>query len=384
MVLSVTSFSLLAPLLLMFLGIGQVAFWRRWRQYRELLCLGCAFIAISVAVAIQVLWRPASLPLYVLAFSIFYLAGFACVGLALARRMVVHYPWAAAWLICATSVGLQIWFSAVEPDLPVRVFIVNAASMALSGLPLWHWRRMHTRNRFDVYLRWLYVIFIVLNSLRLVVTLPLSKVEQVFQFTHTWFWLSMHVFLMALGLMVAACMFGALLHDVLEQLKIDRNTDALTSLPNRRGWAQSLEQLKQQPAARHAVLLVDVDHFKHINDRFGHATGDRVLQAVAHTMRQLVRSQDMVCRYGGEEFVLLLTNTSAEGAAQVAERIRQQVQRIDLLQHHGVTVTVSIGVTLFNGIAEHHIAQAISAADQQMYAAKSAGRNQVSTISLAA
>lgn len=381
MTLSVTFFSLLVPLLLILLGSGQIALWWRWRQFSELLWLGTAFISIGFGVVSQVLWHPEALVFYVLGFTLFYVLGFSCVGAALASRMRVSYPWRVAMLISAACISLEVWFSAIDPNLPVRVWVVNAVSMLLAGLPLWYWQRMQLRNRFDGYLRWLYVVLIVLNTLRVVITMPFSKVGQTGLFTHTWFWLSFHAFFMVLGLLVAACMFSALFHDIVEQLKLDRNTDVLTQLPNRRGWLARLDQLQAQhtpeAAVQSALLLVDVDHFKQINDRFGHATGDVVLREVAQAIRQQVRGNDMVCRYGGEEFAVMLTDVNYAVAQQAAERIRQQIQSIRTLQAHGVVVTASIGVTMFEGLAQDKINAAFAVADSQMYRAKTAGRNQV-------
>ena len=382
MLLSVTSFSLLAPLLLLFLGLGQTAIWWQLKKFKELLWLGSAFVAIGLGVMVQVLWRPEYLPLDVLTFTICYFSGFTCVGLALARRMQVPYPWRAAWVIAVVAVGVQMWLSVTHPNVAARVFIVNAISMALSGLPLIYWRSMQMRNRFDVYLRWLYVILIALNSLRLLITLPLSWSVQSAAFTQTWFWFTAHIFFMALCLLLTICMFSALLHDVLAQLRGDRSTDALTMLPNRRGWDERIAKLQQtgvsQAERQFGVLVVDIDHFKQVNDRFGHAAGDAVLQAVAKTMRKLLRSEDIVCRFGGEEFIVLLVDTTPHKAKQVAERIRQHVQTIDLLWSKGVGVSASIGLSIFQTMNHENLDRAMKEADAQMYLAKNAGRNKVS------
>jgi diguanylate cyclase (GGDEF)-like protein len=127
------------------------------------------------------------------------------------------------------------------------------------------------------------------------------------------------------------------------------------------------------------VLLVDIDHFKHVNDRCGHAVGDAVLRVVASSMRRVIRPEDVLARYGGEEFVILARGIDARNASIVAERIRRRIQRLPMpaeLEMSGLTV--SIGVASANAERCYDSAvQLIAAADGAMYAAKQGGRNRV-------
>jgi len=137
---------------------------------------------------------------------------------------------------------------------------------------------------------------------------------------------------------------------------------------------------KVEEAANLALLLIDVDHFKQFNDRFGHPAGDACLRAVAGAVRDAgLRPGDFVARYGGEEFVVVLPSCGILGAAQVAERIRQQVETL-----HGrpdsvlaAPVSVSIGLAATSDARGATPADLLRAADQAMYDAKHNGRNQV-------
>ena len=123
--------------------------------------------------------------------------------------------------------------------------------------------------------------------------------------------------------------------------------------------------------------MIDIDHFKTINDSFGHEVGDHALVALASTLKSLARATDLPARFGGEEFVVLLNGTSSEGASEVAERIRQEIAALSISagkQHF--SMTVSIGVASF-GSSDGSWSQAIARADAAMYRAKSQGRNQV-------
>lgn len=168
--------------------------------------------------------------------------------------------------------------------------------------------------------------------------------------------------------------------DLLQRSKDNQaNTDALTGLANRRFLDQSVPQsLQQQPELLlpMALILVDLDHFKHINDSFGHAEGDKVLQQVARLFRTKLRQPDIACRYGGEEFLLLLPHTQLSDAARVAEKIRQAVaQQRFLPQHPELVITCSFGVAMLS--AAEDFDEALRQADQLMYQAKAGGRNQV-------
>jgi diguanylate cyclase (GGDEF)-like protein len=154
--------------------------------------------------------------------------------------------------------------------------------------------------------------------------------------------------------------------------------DELTELPNRRGATRQIDVLISR-ARRHghqlALLLVDADRFKAVNDEHGHAVGDVVLRELSARLRERVRREDVVGRWGGEEFVVALPETTPDGAAAVAESLRAGVARTPI-EADGVTldVTISIGVAAWTG---QDLDDLVSGADRALYAAKAAGRDRV-------
>ena len=165
-----------------------------------------------------------------------------------------------------------------------------------------------------------------------------------------------------------------------EALRRTARSDSLTSLPNRRRLEEVLEAVLAAAAdeAPVSVLVVDVDHFKSINDTYGHATGDAVLVHLATLLRNVIRGEDVVGRWGGEEFLAILPGTDPEGAMKLAERLRLVVSKAAYVSPSGdvaVPVTVSIGCasTLTGGDKE----DVLHRGDQALYRAKAAGRNQV-------
>lgn len=157
--------------------------------------------------------------------------------------------------------------------------------------------------------------------------------------------------------------------------------DPLTRLGNRAALDNALHR-ELQLAERHkhelSLLMIDVDHFKVINDQHGHARGDDVLQAIASTIAHVCRESDISFRFGGEEFVVLLRKTNEAGAGIIAERLRSEVSKISLTQN-GKTIqpTVSIGISTRSSDQKEHIEQLFERADKALYEAKQAGRNRV-------
>ncbi len=161
--------------------------------------------------------------------------------------------------------------------------------------------------------------------------------------------------------------------------------DPLTGIANRRAFLQDAAQVAKRHSAHPrplAVLLIDLDHFKSVNDRFGHAIGDRVLEIFAETARTSARSTDLIGRLGGEEFAAILRDTSEERAVAVAERLREgfakAAQDVD---GRPVCATVSIGIVHCDGPLLD-VAEMLAQADQALYFAKERGRNRVAVASL--
>ena len=177
-------------------------------------------------------------------------------------------------------------------------------------------------------------------------------------------------------------MVGRAYNRVRSQLSSLVLTDALSGCLNRRGLEQHLGQ-EVSRAARNgselALIALDVDHFKTINDSFGHLAGDSVIHEVGELLRGAARVGDVVARTGGDEFTLLLPDTNAAGAFRLATRIREDVagRRFDGISGK-IPVTVSIGIVAVRAVEENIIHDLHSRADEALYAAKDAGRNQVS------
>jgi len=157
-----------------------------------------------------------------------------------------------------------------------------------------------------------------------------------------------------------------------EQLQVLTVTDTLTNLPNRRGTYQYLEGLRD-----FALFLIDIDHFKRINDSYGHNVGDEVLSQIAGLMRSCVRGQDFLGRWGGEEFLLVLPYTDLKGGKILAEKIRGIIDDYEIKTAAGsLHCTISLGGALHD--PDKGLVPCLEEADKALYKSKNTGRNKVS------
>lgn len=165
----------------------------------------------------------------------------------------------------------------------------------------------------------------------------------------------------------------SLLQGTIGRLRHDVQTDPLTGLHNRRGLDMAIDLWTSQ-LRPFAVVALDIDHFKNVNDSYGHDVGDKVLQRLARLMAEGSRGEDVLCRVGGEEFLMLLPNTSLEAAERVAERLRRRVEQAPMAPAGHITVSLGVAHWSPHGTA---VGAVLKSADEMLYKAKQGGRNQV-------
>ena len=174
---------------------------------------------------------------------------------------------------------------------------------------------------------------------------------------------------------VAVSLGNARLYGRMEEMA---TTDGLTGLVNHRTFQERFAEMlarAERTSGQHALLLTDIDHFKKVNDTYGHPVGDAVLRGVAQVVQSCVRKIDLAARYGGEEFGVVLEGTDQKGALMLAERIRGEVQKQVFQSDKGsFSVTLSLGIAVYPDDARDK-ADLINLADQSLYFAKHNGRN---------
>lgn len=177
--------------------------------------------------------------------------------------------------------------------------------------------------------------------------------------------------------------YTARLSNANQRLQTMAMTDALTGLPNRRYAMERIEDAIKE-AKRHneplSCIMLDLDEFKGVNDRYGHHAGDRLLQEVANIFKCAARNYDTICRMGGEEFLIISSRNDAESTRLFAERLRNDIENNTMyLENITITVTASFGVAQWDGQCTSGD-KLIHNADQAMYRAKTSGKNRVEVL----
>jgi diguanylate cyclase (GGDEF)-like protein len=282
----------------------------------------------------------------------------------------------------ALSAGAIVWIVACQipsfadsgvSRIVLSSLIASSYSFA-TAREIWTDRRKRARSR------WAAICMPMLHGLVFLPPIPLAVMRAGEGTLLSSGWIA--VFTLETLLYVIGTAFIALMmaKEQAENLhKVAAATDPLTGLLNRRGFMERVELLIGRVAragGRVSVLMFDLDHFKSINDRYGHAVGDTALRVFAETIQRTMRDGDVIGRLGGEEFVALVGGSVSE-AAIAAERVRAAFEAAGtVIDGHRMAATVSVGAadTLANGCSIEHL---LSRADTVLYAAKQAGRNRV-------
>lgn len=299
----------------------------------------------------------------------------------IALRMLLGEPlrWRLVAAIAVIGWLGVAWFGVVEPDYRYRVLwgsLTITMNMLLNVEALtggFRWRGSRARNVLLV-VSVLAVALLAWRNGQLWFGSDQPSRINVSEATNTFY-----LVLSGMQPLFASIGFLLLYSEILQQqlYKLAR-VDALTGVSNRLAIDQATAKMLAHAERQHeslGALMIDADHFKRINDRFGHAGGDKVLQALVASIRASLRESDVIGRVGGEEFVVLLPGTDLPAAQALAERVRLMVERTPLLiDGELLQLTVSVGVAVAD---ERNGANVLRRADKALYAAKHSGRNQV-------
>ena len=183
-------------------------------------------------------------------------------------------------------------------------------------------------------------------------------------------------FVLKLSEFISMTVSNAILYEKTKKLSV---TDGLTGISNRPNMEQTLRsefERSMRYGAPLSVVLLDVDHFKDVNDTYGHQKGDEILVAIASLLKKFCRANDIAARYGGEEFLMILPQSNAQGAFKIAERVREEIMKMSFVGNDSkFSVTTSCGVAELNRDYMKNTDQLINVADNAMYEAKNSGRN---------
>jgi diguanylate cyclase (GGDEF)-like protein len=169
------------------------------------------------------------------------------------------------------------------------------------------------------------------------------------------------------------------MHNLEEKMRELANYDSLTRLLNRREFLERAEHLfkvAKRERFEISLVIVDIDNFKKINDKYGHVVGDKVLESFGEAVRTTSRESDLACRFGGDEFVFFLPKTSSDEAQRFTERLHSTINEPVVVGSFRIHYTVSMGLATYHDVITYDFDDVISAADRVLYHAKNMGRNQ--------
>jgi diguanylate cyclase (GGDEF)-like protein len=352
------------------------------RARRELRSMSFAFAGFSLALLLQILQQPAAMPFNVLATGALQLGAAWFITQAIAIRQGVRPDGRLAAVFGGAVLVVLGHYAWMEPDAHARQHVLNFGLGLQLALPLWRLPRAKPASGWDCLLLWVFVVFALSFFARTLLVAPHAPSTAALRAGGEWLdisssWMALQLSLLVFGLLFAMLFLAVAVRDTVQELHEERDRDPLTGLLNRRAFTEAVRRrLAEQPHLTAAVLVCDVDHFKRVNDGWGHAAGDEVLQRFARLLLRSTRQQDLVARFGGEEFVALLPRADPVAAQRITQRIREQLRMTGFSAlPDDMRITVSFGVAWME--PGRPLEQALACADAMLYEAKRAGRDRV-------
>lgn len=371
--------ALINPALAFALASAFAILWLNRRQDVYLLWLVGGYCGSAIGFLLQHFTLPIGLPLTKLLSNASFVAAGTAIAVAILARYGRKVPWPALALLAAAGMSAWCWFMFVADSLNWRIYVIN---FTLGGVSLVVAAGLRPVCRNGTVEMTLFVLSLLsgLNFFaRTVLTLhahgPFMTYDALYQSVY---WNTSVLSHALLSLMIALCLFSAAALDVFKALKADALTDPLSRLLNRRGFEETAGVFVSPDRAGPplALVLADLDHFKTVNDRYGHEAGDRVIADFANRIRHAAGPRGVVARLGGEEFVVLLPASDLSVARLFAENVRASLagNRIDGLPI-GAGITASFGVAL--RMDGETLGEMMRRADDALYMAKKSGRDSV-------
>ena len=364
---------------MIFVGVWAVS----GRSWHYLLLFAAAFCLFAISVTCRVVGLPSGAETNAVATATLYLACATLMAKGAAARYRIRLNILLLAGLAAALLAAIGYFVYVQRDLTYRMHILNLGAAALLFAPIRPWWRLARQRPVDRLLFWVYTIFTFSFVPRVLLFTTSATQANIMVFARSPFWVAIQLTALISMMVLALAILTAAVVDLVEGLQKERNLDVLTQLHNRRSFEERSLVLVQERRYRPiSVMTCDIDYFKSINDRYGHNAGDMVLQAFGRILTECARLGDIAARVGGEEFAVLLPDTTLEGATQFADRVRARLSQTPFtVKPLTDTAHVTQIVTASFGVAQRRKNESLNdllrRADAMLYAAKSNGRNNV-------
>lgn len=373
--------ALLNPAITFVLAAAFLALWFYQRNTPYLLLLFAGYTISGIGFLLQYFTLPfLGFTVTKLASGLAFTVAVVCLCVAIMSRYGERVPYVAVTLLAAGGIGGFAWFLLVVPDLTWRIYTLNFGFGGLCLLVAAELRPLRRDGPVQSVLLWLTLVAAANFLARTLVAVAVHGAFLSYDgFYTSAYWTTTQLAHAMLSLLIALCLFTAAALDIMGKLRTESHTDPLSRILNRRGFEERATALLDRSAGANlpvALVLADLDHFKSVNDVYGHAAGDTVIVDFATKLRFAAGARGVVGRIGGEEFAVLLPLTDLGAARLFAETVRSLFSsgRLDG-PTAGIRVTASFGVAARSGAEA--LAPLMARADDALYKAKQNGRDSV-------
>lgn len=348
--------------------------WIFLRQQNFLLWQCCSYAFSIVPLSFQSYASFEKLNRYALLTGTLYLLGAWFLAKSWAQRWQVSTQPANVLLIALATMAALFYYSKFDPSLQARLYVLSVATGLIMLLPiLAAFKTRNSKDWLDRILLGLAVTFTAFTFIRPFLA-SINRNTTLAEYAQASYWLISSMSILMFAMIFTVLTVAIAMKETVNQLRDERDHDVLTKVLNRRAFHEIAPQrLADRRLYPMALLTADIDHFKRINDTWGHDRGDQVLKLVSATLQRNVRDQDLVARFGGEEFVILLTEINPQSASSVAQRIQLELRADNSILPAGSILTVSFGIASIADPSE--LDASLKRADELLYSAKKAGRD---------
>lgn len=372
---------LLSPIISIIFMLTFLIFWLRDKQKLDILGVCITYLIMGLGFLSQNFADEDQSILSGVVANVFYCSAAVLGVWSLGRRAGQNSPLVLLVMIAIGSMVLSTWLKFSSPNMEPSLFVTNFSLGIMLAIGAWLLQKSDKQSGADRVLFWVIALIAIQFWVRPILSYYLENGVAHADYRQSIYW-SMLNFTTALFSLLSALAFIAVFtNDVMEQLKTTAMTDSLSGLKIRGAFDSEAREMlakTQQTPLPISMVLMDIDHFKKVNDSFGHLAGDAVISAFGKLLKKLAREGDLVARVGGEEFGALLWNANQSGAELFAEAIRSALNELPIDRIANDTViTASFGVAIY--APGENLDALYARADAALYQAKNDGRNCVRT-----
>ncbi len=370
---------LLNPMIALIFASTFLMFWSRDKERTYIFVIAISYLTMGIGFLVSLFGVDEWILLRSAISNFCYAAATVMLVWALAKRANLTAPVILLSTIAAFSVPFNTWLKITSDNINASLYATNFIIGIMFGIGAWILRKNPNKNMIERALFWTILLTAIQFWVRPIISLAIETNIQPDEYRQTTYWVILNFTTALFSVLVALALIAASARDVMADVIKDTSFDHLTGLKVRRIFDEDARKMITDHSKRNAplsLILLDVDHFKEINDTHGHPCGDQVLSLLGKLLKQTVRENDVAGRVGGEEFCIILSHTDDETAKKFAESLRLKIHRmkVDCLPA-GNKISASFGMVSLKPNNNSSLDEMYARADKALYQAKQDGRN---------